>query len=211
MECAAIDFRLILMSFTPRRSGGRGRDVPRDEITEFLIAHREGDQYAFEQLVPLVYEDLRSIAHGQLSKLRPGKTLNTTALVHEAYLKLVDQTRAEINDRAHFFAIAARAMRHIIIDYARRRAASKRGGGVTPVPLDSVQIAVLEQIDGLLEIDDALDRLSNLNDRLTRVFECRFCAGLTEQETAEALQLSLRTVQRDWMKGKAWLRQELAL
>ena len=185
--------------------------MPRDEITEFLIAHREGDAAAFEQLVPLVYEDLRAIAHVQLSRLRPGKTLNTTALVHEAYLKLVDQTRVEINDRAHFFAIAARAMRHIIIDYARSRAAVKRGGGVIPVPLDSVQIAILEQVDGLLAIDEALDKLSRLNDRLTRVFECRFFAGLTEEETAEALTLSLRTVQRDWMKGKAWLRHELAL
>ena len=185
--------------------------MPRDEITEFLIAHRQGDRQAFERLVPLVYGDLRTIAHAQLSRLRPGKTLNTTALVHEAYLKLVDQTRVEINDRGHFFAIAARAMRHIIIDYARRRTASKRGGGITPIPLDAVQVGVLQEIEGLLQIDEALGKLSRLNDRLTRVFECRFFAGLTEEETAEALQLSLRTVQRDWMKSKAWLRQELAL
>ena len=185
--------------------------MPRDEITGLLIAHRDGDQQAFEQLVPLVYEDLRVIARSQLSRLRPGRTLNTTALVHEAYLKLVDQTRVRINDRGHFFAIAARAMRHIIIDYARRRTASKRGGGITPIPLDSVQIGVLEEIEGLLQIDEALGKLSRLNDRLTRVFECRFFAGLTEQETADALDLPLRTVQRDWMKGKAWLRQELSI
>lgn len=183
----------------------------RDEITEFLIAHRRGDEDALERLVPLVYDDLRSIAHAQLSRLRPGKTLNTTALVHEAYLKLVDQTRIEIRDRGHFFAVAARAMRHILIDYARQRATSKRGGGVVPLSLDSVQIAARQEVEGLLEIDKALDRLSRLNSRLTRVFECRFFAGLTEQETAEALDVSLRTVQRDWMKGKAWLRRELAL
>ena len=182
-----------------------------DEITEFLIAHRDGDTDAFEQLVPLVYDDLRGIAHQQLSRMRPGQTLNTTALVHEAYLKLVDQTRAEINDRAHFFALAARAMRQIVIDYSRHRAAAKRGGGVRPVSLDTMEIAVVEQAEELLAIDEALNRLSRLNERLTRVFECRFFAGLTEKETAEALTLSLRTVQRDWMKGKAWMRHELAL
>ncbi len=180
------------------------------EITRLLIAHRDGDQLAFEELVPLVYEDLRRIARRQLARHRAQGTLNTTALVHEAYLKLVDQTRVEVNDRNHFFAIAARAMRQIIIDFARKRAAQKRGGGQIPVSLDKVQIGVEEQADMLLAIHDALDRLSELNERLTRVFECRYFAGLTDQETADALSMSLRTVQRDWMKGKAWLRRELA-
>ena len=181
------------------------------EITRLLIAHRDGDRKAFEELVPLVYDDLRRIARRQLARHRSQGTLNTTALVHEAYLKLVDQSRVEINDRGHFFAIAARAMRQIIIDYARKRSAVKRGSGQTPISLDKVQIAVHEQAEVLLTIDDALHRLSTLNERLTRVFECRFFAGLTEKETAEALDLSLRTVQRDWMKGKAWLRRELAV
>jgi RNA polymerase sigma factor (TIGR02999 family) len=180
------------------------------EITRLLVARRQGDREAFEQLVPLVYEDLRQIARRQLARHRAHGTLNTTALVHEAYLKLVDQSRVEVNDRGHFFAIAARAMRQIIIDYARRRSAVKRGGGKVPVSLDKVQIAVDDQAEVLLTIDDALERLTSLNERLTRVFECRFFAGLTEQETAEALDLSLRTVQRDWMKGKAWLRRELS-
>jgi len=181
------------------------------EITNLLIAHRQGDKQAFEQIVPLVYNDLRRIARRQLARHRSHGTLNTTALVHEAYLKMVDQTRVEINDRGHFFAIAARAMRQIIIDHARRRSAAKRGGGQTPISLDKVQIAVHEQAEMLITIDDALEKLTSLNERLTRVFECRFFAGLTEKETAEALDLSLRTVQRDWMKGKAWLRRELAV
>ena len=181
------------------------------EITSLLIAHRDGDRQAFEDLVPLVYEDLRRIARRQLARHRVSGTLNTTALVHEAYLKLVDQTRVEVNDRNHFFAIAARAMRQIIIDYARKRSAQKRGGGVRPISLDKVQIAVTEQAEMLLAIDNALEKLSSLNERLTRVFECRYFAGLSEQETADALAMSLRTVQRDWMKGKAWLRRELAV
>lgn len=181
------------------------------EITRLLIAHGDGDRQAFEELVPLVYEDLRRVARRQLGRHRAQGTLNTTALVHEAYLKMVDQTRVEINDRNHFFAIAARAMRQIIIDYARKRSAQKRGGGKRPISLDKVQIAVTEQAEMMLAIDSALKKLSTLNERLTRVFECRYFAGLSEQETADALAMSLRTVQRDWMKGKAWLRRELAV
>lgn len=181
------------------------------DITQLLIAHRDGDSGAFEELVPLVYDDLRRIARRQLSRGRRSGTLNTTALVHEAYLKLVDQTRVKVNDRNHFFAIAARAMRQIIIDHARSRSAAKRGGGRIPVSLDSVQIPVVEQAEMLIAIDDALKKLSTLNQRLIRVFECRYFAGLTEKETAEALAIPLRTVQRDWMKGKAWLRRELAV
>ena len=184
--------------------------MPRGEITELLIAYRGGDREAFERLIPLVYEDLRRIARRQLAQGRPGRTLDTTALVHEAYISLAQGSGLAINDRGHFFAIAARAMRQIIIDYARQRGALKRGGGRTPISLDLVQIPVDAQADVVLAIDDALQRLSDLNERLTRVFECRFFAGLSEQETAEALDLSLRTVQRDWMKSKAWLRRELA-
>ncbi|MDX1644486.1 MAG: ECF-type sigma factor [Thermoanaerobaculia bacterium] len=179
------------------------------QITELLIAHREGDPDAFEQLVPLVYEDLRKIAHRQLARHRRQDTLNTTALVHEAYLKLVDQTRIEVEDRDHFFAIAARAMRQIIIDFARKRTAAKRGGGKRPLSLDSVELSIAEQAEMLVAIDQALHKLSTLNERLIRVFECRYFAGLSEEETARALAVSVRTVQRDWMKGKALLRQEL--
>jgi RNA polymerase sigma factor (TIGR02999 family) len=192
------------------RDAGWRADMSKGDVTDLLIAYRDGDREAFERLIPLVYDDLRRIARRQLGRGRPGRTLDTTALVHEAYIDLARSSRLEINDRRHFFAVAARAMRQVIIDYARERAAAKRGGGRTPVPLDLVQIPVDAQAEVVLAIDGALRRLSELNERLTRVFECRYFAGLSEQETAEALDLSLRTVQRDWMKGKAWLRRELA-
>lgn len=186
-----------------------GQDSTGGDVTDLLVAYREGDREAFEQLVPLVYHDLRRIAHRQLARRRPGATLDTTALVHETYLKLVDQARVSVSDRAHFFALAARAMRQVIVDYARQRSAAKRGGGKVAVTLDRIQVPVAEQADLMLAIDQALSRLTDLNERLTRVFECRFFVGLSEEETAEALDLSLRTVQRDWMKSKAWLRTEL--
>jgi RNA polymerase sigma factor (TIGR02999 family) len=179
-------------------------------ITELLVAHREGDPEAFDRLVPLVYDDLRRIASQQLRRMRGLATFDTTALVHEGYLKLVDQSRLEVDDRNHFFAIAARSMRQIVIDHARRRAAQKRGGGQSPLSMQNVEIAVAGEAEVLLAIDDALRRLSLLNERLTRVFECRYFAGLSEQETADALAVSLRTVQRDWRKSRAWLRRELA-
>ena len=179
------------------------------EITELLIAHREGDRAAFEKLIPLVYPDLRRLAHAQLNRGRPGQTLNTTALVHEAYLKLVDQPRVSVNDRNHFFCLAARVMRQIVVDFARRRAAAKRGGGKIDLSLEEIQVSVQAQAESMLAIDQALKGLSELNERLTQVFECRFFGGMSEQETADALDLSLRTVQRDWMKGRAWLRREL--
>jgi len=180
-----------------------------DDITDLLVAYRDGDRDAFDEMMPLVYHELRGIAHRQLARHRRGSTLDTTALVHETYLKLVDQTRGGGTDRGHFFALAARAMRQIIVDYARQRTAKKRGGGKVPLTLDRVQAPVDEQAEQVLTINRALERLSELNERLTHVFECRFFVGLSEQETAHALNLSLRTVQRDWMKSKAWLRTEL--
>ena len=180
-----------------------------EDITDLLAAHREGARGAFDELVPLVYHELRVIARRQLARHRRGATLDTTALVHETYLKLVDQTRGSATDRAHFFALAARVMRQVMVDYARQRTAKKRGGGKIPLTLDRVQAPVAEQAEQVLAINTALERLTELNERLTRVFECRFFIGLSEQETAEALELSLRTVQRDWMKSKAWLRTEL--
>jgi RNA polymerase sigma factor (TIGR02999 family) len=180
-----------------------------DDITDLLVAYREGDRDAFDQLVPLVHRDLRRIAHRQLARHRRG-TLDTTALVHETYLKLIDQTRGTARDRAHFFALAARVMRHVIVDYARQRQAEKRGGGQAAVTLDRDQLSADDQAETVLAIDRALERLSLLNERLPRVFECRCFVGLTEQETADSLDLSLRTVQRDWMKSKAWLRTALA-
>lgn len=180
------------------------------DVTNLLIAYREGDPAAHEALLPMIYTELRRIARRQRALQRSSETLNTTALVHEAYLKLVDVKHLEINDRNHFFAIAARAMRQIIIDYARERTAKKRGGGAVRVSLDHAELSVAGQAETLIAIDAALVKLSEFNERLTRVFECRFFVGLSEQETSAVLALPLRTVQRDWMKSKTWLRQELA-
>ena len=164
--------------------------------------------------MPLVYGELRRVAHHQLSAERGEHTLSTTALVHEAYLKLVDQTRVPWQDRGHFFAIAAQAMRRILIDYARRHRALRRGGVESgtrprPVSLDDVEIPVAARAEALLALDEALDRLSRKDPRMARVVECRFFAGLTESETAVALGLAKRTVAREWVLAKGWLYQEL--
>jgi RNA polymerase sigma factor (TIGR02999 family) len=184
------------------------------DITELLVAWRAGDRDALDRLFPLVYEELRQIAHRRLGREREGHTLGTTALVNEAYLKLVDQTRAQWADRAHFFAVAARAMRRILVDYARRHQALKRGGAPVHVNLDDEALAdaalVADQrADTLLAVDDALTRLAELDERLCRVVECRFFGGYTEEETAEVLGVAPRTVRRDWVKAKGWLYQTL--
>jgi RNA polymerase sigma factor (TIGR02999 family) len=167
---------------------------------------RPGDQEDLERLVPQVYDQLRRIAHAQLSRRSPGQTLNTTAVVHEAYLKLARAADASWGSRAHFMALAARVMRQVIVDYARERQARKRGGGQPPLALDETLIAAEAQAERLVALDQALERLGG---RLVRVVECRFFAGLSEAETAAALDVSLRTVQRDWEQAKAWLRQEM--
>jgi len=185
-----------------------------DDITGLLIAWRAGDQDALNDLFPRVYDELRRIAHRRLGREREGHTLGTTALVNEAYLKLVDQTRAQWTDRAHFFAVAARVMRRILVDYARRHQAQKRGGAKVPVTLDDDALANAtlvadERADMLVALDEALIRLAELDKRLSRVVECRFFGGLTEEETANALSVSARTVRRDWVKAKGWLHQAL--
>lgn len=185
-----------------------------EAITEALCALRNGAPEAMDRLVPLVYEQLRRIAHLQLRAEPVGHTFSTTALVHEAYLKLVDQTRAEWQDRGHFFAVASGAMRRILVDYARRYRAARRGGGedgapVRPVPLDDTDIPVAERADALVALDEALERLGRLDERQARVVECRFFGGLTEEETATALGVSQRTVAREWVTARGWLYQEL--
>ena len=135
--------------------------------------------------------------------------MNTTGLVHEVYLKLIEPREARWSDRRHFFAAAAQAMRHLVIDYARHKQRAKRGGGLEHLPLDEGKIAVEQHASALLELDEALARLSRVSDRLVRVVECRFFAGLTEEETAETLDTSVRTVQRDWQRARAWLREAL--
>jgi RNA polymerase sigma factor (TIGR02999 family) len=181
------------------------------EITRLLQRHHQGDRAAFDRMVPMVYERLRIIARGQLARAgRRHQTLDTTALVQEAYLQLVDVQAVDWQDRAHFFAICARAMRRILVDYARHRQAAKRGGGVVDLTLQPDLVAADSQSELVLAIDRALDDLESFNERLARVVECRYFAGMTEEETAQALDTSLRTVQRDWMRARAWLAQALA-
>jgi RNA polymerase sigma factor (TIGR02999 family) len=179
------------------------------DITTLLQAHRQGDAGALDRLVPLVYADLRRAARAQLRRVRPGGTLDTAGLVHEAYLRLVDQSRAAFNDRGHFLAVSALAMRRIVVDHARRRTSWKRGGGRAAVPLDEAPEPVAREAAHVLDVDAALEKLSARDPRLARVVECRFFAGLTEEETAEALGISVRTAQREWFKARAWLRAEL--
>ena len=167
------------------------------------------DVAATERLLPVVYEELRRIAHRQLLSERADHTLNTTGLVHEAYLRLAAPTGLQWADRAHFFAVAARAMRRVLIDHARRYRAAKRPGSRQRVPLDDVNLAVEERAEGLLALNEALDRLAQLDPRQSRVVECRFFGGMTEEETAAALGVTPRTVRRDWVKAKGWLYQEL--
>lgn len=199
----------------PRPAGAEPTSHPADaEISEAFIALRNQDPGAMDHLMPLVYEQLRRVAHRQLDAEPTGHTLSTTALVHETYLKLADQTRADWRNRAQFFAIASGAMRRILIDYARRHRALRRGGRpdgppAVPISLDEVQISVAERADALLALDEALDRLASLDERLARIVECRFFAGLTEAETATALGVSKRTVAREWVVARGWLYEEL--
>jgi len=181
----------------------------RGTITELLVASSEGDGDAFERLMPMVYDELRHMAQGHMRKERAGHTLNATALVHEAYLKLVDLDRIQYQNRGHFFAIAAQAMRRILINHAHRRNAQKRGGGQSGLPLDAVVVMTEQQATQLLDVDAALDQLAALNARQSRVVECRFFAGLTIEETAEALDVSPATVKRDWAAARAWLNRTL--
>ena len=179
-----------------------------ESITDLLLRLGRGEGEVMDRLYPLVYEQLRRIAHRRMRAERPGHTLGTTGLVHETYLRLVDQTRVEWHDRAQFYALAARAMRRVLVDYARRYRALQRGGGLRQVPLTD-DAALTEQGESLLALDEALERLAALNGRLSQVVECRYFAGLTEDETAEVLGVTTRTVQRDWAKARGWLYLEL--
>jgi RNA polymerase sigma factor (TIGR02999 family) len=180
----------------------------RTSITELLLQVREGDPEAMNHLFPLVYEQLHRLAHWQLQHERTGHTLDTGALVHETFLKMVDQPRVHWQDRAHFFRVASWAMRRILVDYARRHRALRRGGGVPPLSLEE-EVAVSQQSDQLVALDEALERLAVVNERLSQVVECRYFGRLTEAETAEALGVTPRTVQRDWRKARDWLALEL--
>jgi RNA polymerase sigma factor (TIGR02999 family) len=180
------------------------------EITTLLRAHAAGDPLALEQLLPRVYEELRRIARNRLRHERADHTLAPTELVHEAFLELVPLAGVDWRSRAHFFAIASRAMRNVLVDHAVRRNAQKRGGGAAAVPLDENSGIVEQPLDDLIALSDALDRLERLNERQARVVECRFFGGLSLEETATALDISAATVSRDWTFARAWLHRELA-
>jgi RNA polymerase sigma factor (TIGR02999 family) len=185
---------------------------PTPAITGALRALADGQPGADEALANLVYDPLRAIALRQLQSERAGHTLETNGLVHEAYITLVNQPGANWRDRAHFFSVAARVMRRILVDHARKHRALRRGGDYQVVSLDDVRPAAMathQRADELIALDEALDRLEQLDPRLSKVVECRFFAGLTEAETAEVLGVTPRTVARDWIKARGWLYREL--
>jgi RNA polymerase sigma factor (TIGR02999 family) len=179
------------------------------EITDLLVAWGEGDRAALERLVPLVHAELRRLARGYMRGERAGHTLQTTALVNEAYLKLVEQGRVRWQNRAHFLAIAARQMRHVLVDYARRRKYQKRGGGALQVTLGEAEGMAEARSPDLVALDEALAALAEVDPRRARVVELKFFGGLTTEEAAEALGVSDTTVERDWTVARAWLHKTL--
>ncbi|MFL5618595.1 MAG: ECF-type sigma factor [Gemmatimonadaceae bacterium] len=191
-------------------------DQTEQEISEALAALSRGAPEAMDRLMPLVYRELKRIAHRQLGAESSGHTLSTTAVVHEAYLRLAEQSAIQWQNEGQFFALAARAMRRVLIDYARQHQATRRGGpGRRAVALellehgDSPAISIRQRADSLLALDEALENLRRMDERLAQVVECRFFAGLTETETARALHASQRTVSRDWQMARAWLHEAL--
>lgn len=181
------------------------------EITQWLRRLRTGDRQALDRLIPLLYAELRGMARRRLRNERTGHTLDTTALVNEAYLKLLQHHKIEAADRVQFFAVAGNTMRRILVDYARTRKRQKRGGGQAPIPLEEVEAFLSdEQAEEVLALDEALERLAAANPRGAQVVEHRFYAGLTLEETASLLEVSAKTVQRDWIAARAWLRKEIS-
>jgi RNA polymerase sigma factor (TIGR02999 family) len=181
----------------------------RQDVTQLLRAWSEGDSQALEALTPLVYEELHRRAHWHMARERPGMTLQTTALVNEAYVRLIDLRHVSWRDRAHFFALASRMIRRVLIDAARARASAKRGGGVPESPFDEMLIVSRQPPADVLALDDALNALTKIDQRKAQVVELRFFGGLTVEEAAEVLGVSSETVKRDWKLAKAWLRREL--
>jgi len=203
--------------FAPKalcEGGTQGRIVhrePTNQVTELLVRWRGGDQEALESLMPLVYDELRRLAHHYLQRERSDHTLQSTALVHEAYLRLAGKNAPQWQNRAHFFGIAARVMRQILVEYARAHSAAKRGGtGACKLTLESaLDIQQKTDID-VIALDGALDRLSELDPQQSRIVELRFFTGLTIEDTSEVMGISPATVKRDWTSARAWLHREIA-
>src|SRR3989442_4173317 len=182
--------------------------TPQD-VTQLLLAWGDGDQAALENLMPLVFEELRRLAHRYMRRERPDHTLQTSALVNEAYLRLVEQKGVQWQNRAQFFGIAAQLMRRILVDYARMRRYAKRGGAVRPVQLDEAMIVSEERAADVVALDDALKSLAEIDPRKSQIVELRFFGGLSIEEAAEVLKVSPGTVMREWTLAKAWLRREM--
>jgi RNA polymerase sigma factor (TIGR02999 family) len=178
------------------------------EISDLLTAWRGGDPDAIHRLMPLVYDELRRRAHRRFTADRG--TLQTTALVHEAYMKLTRHSHLEVQDRQHFFAVAAKAMRQIVLDHARAKSTAKRGGPLRVTTFDESEVAAETHAADIIAVDEALERLAALDEHLARIVELRFFAGLSVEETAEVLECSARTVKREWRKARAFLSRELA-
>ncbi len=185
-------------------------DRPPGEVTRLLSAWQKGDPAASERLLPLVYGELRRMAKRYMGRQQPGQTFQTTALIHEAYLRLVGQPNKRWENRSHFFAVSSQAMRHVLVDYARARQSAKRGGGARAVSLDEAAVVSVDRAAELIALDDALEELKALHPRQCRVVECRYFGGLTVEETAEVLEVSPETIMRDWKMAKAWLHRALS-
>jgi len=183
---------------------------PAHQVTQLLLRWREGDQLALEELTPLVYDELHRLAARHMRGERVGHTLQTSALVNEAYLRLAGNAEIQWQDRAHFFAVAAQAMRRILVDHARRRGNQKRGGGAPKIALDEALIISAERAVEVVALDEALARLAEIDQRKSRLVELRFFGGLSIEEAAEVLKVSPGTVMRDWTFTKAWLRREIS-
>lgn len=184
-------------------------NLNKSDITTLLIQIRQGEDEAFQELLPIVYDNLLAIARNQLNQEYKNITLNKTDLVHEVFIKLVEGTSVNWQDRGHFYAVAAKAMRQILTDFARKKMAQKRGGNPNKITLDERIINIDNQASQLIDIDEAMNDLFKLNDRLAQIVELRFYAGLSMEETGKTLGLSLRTVNRDWVKARAWLFKRL--
>src|SRR2546429_5712107 len=180
------------------------------EITQLLLNWSKGDQAALDQLIPLVYPELRKLARRYMGRESPEHTLQTSALINEAYLRLIDQQAVEWNDRAHCFAVAAQVMRHILIDHARSHLYGKRGAGAQHVPLDEVVVVSQERAAELVSLDDALTSLAKIDERKGKIIELRFFGGLRVDETAQVMNVSPVTVMREWRAAKAWLHREVS-
>ena len=181
----------------------------REDVSELLVAWSQGDEHALQRLVPLVYDQLRAIAHQHMRREREGHTLETTALVHELYLRLAGSHTVPCHGRAHFLALAARLMRRILVDHARARLAQRRGGGSQVLPLDQILVFSDRQMSELLDLDEALNALARLDERKSRVVEMRHFGGFSVEETAQALDVSPDTVVRDWKLARCWLIRQL--